>query len=95
MENKHTKGEWRIQNSGDDEYIDIEADAGRVCSIFIAQETDITPEQSEANAKLICAAPEMFEALLEAIDQLESWNNESEDTFTMKRIREVIRKATE
>ena len=34
-----------------------------------------------------------LDALQEALDQLESWNQESEDTFTIKRVREAINKA--
>lgn len=67
METKFTKGEWRIQDSGDDEYIDIESDAGRVCSIFVAQESDIAPEQSVANANLIIMAPKLLLELRNAI----------------------------
>lgn len=53
---------------------------------------EMTMEECMANAKLIANAPKMVEMLEEALDQLESFNPESEDTFTMKRIKEVLNK---
>jgi len=47
------------------------------------------------NAMVVEAAPDLLEALKEALDQLESWNQESEPTFTMKRAQQAIFKATQ
>lgn len=48
---------------------------------------------TERNAHLIAAAPLLLGQLEEALDQLESWNEESEPTFTMRRASEAIKKA--
>jgi predicted ATP-grasp superfamily ATP-dependent carboligase len=94
----HTTGPWEFTNANHEDYIDIDGENGRIASIFKASANegndDITEEEHEANARLIVAAPKMLEALVEAYDQLQSWNTESEDTFTMKRVLEAIDKAT-
>jgi len=86
MKTQHTKGNWSYKSNGT--FFVIEPNIANMLTL-----KDF--EEQEANAKLIAAAPELLDALLEALDQLESWNQESEDTFTMKRIKEVIKKATE
>lgn len=97
MSTKFTHGPWNVVNEipGFTMIGGKTEDDGKIhnaiCEVYQPEKN----KQSEANAKLIAAAPELLEALNEALDQLESWNNESEDTFTMKRIREAIKKATE
>lgn len=54
------------------------------------QQTEI--DDAEFSEHLKSLAPQMLEMLKEAIDQLESFNLESEDTFTMKRIKELLAK---
>lgn len=54
---------------------------------------NICTVKNRQNSELIASAPELLEALIEALDQLQSWNPESEDTFTIKRVKEVISKA--
>lgn len=59
----HTPGPWRF----DAEYGRVEADGRRVCDMPSAG-LSLYPEEYEANARLIAAAPEMLEALREAED---------------------------
>ena len=57
MENlKHTKGEWEVDGNGI-------FPKGLSSNIAIVQ-SRVTNEESEANAKLIAAAPELLEALM-------------------------------
>ena len=86
MKTQHTSGTWFV--SGFTEIVSMPSQ----CKI--AKVSGWTFDEAEANAKLIAAAPAMLEALEEALDQLESWRQESEDTFTMKRVKEALKKAT-
>ena len=88
-ETKHTKGEWKLNE--DDRHI-INLPNGIDIEVIYWNSQN---EEAMYDAQLIAAAPDMLESLKEALDQLESWNQESEDTFTMKRVREAIRKAIE
>lgn len=54
----HTPGPWRF----DAEYGRVEADGRRVCDMPSAG-LSLYPEEYEANARLIAAAPAMLEAL--------------------------------
>jgi hypothetical protein len=107
--NKHkfTSGEWingwgygltgptcPWQPTVDDNRAYIPISVGKSAIAIVVQPESNSLDEMKANAKLICNAPLLLDALFEAIDQLESWNPESEDTFTMKRIRETIQKAT-
>jgi len=53
---------------------------GTVCSVYDAENIGgITEEECETNANLIAAAPEMYEALEEAITLVHSAGDEQED----------------
>lgn len=94
-EMKHTPGKWHFRTGMSDNFCEIIGDYGTNKTIAVApKDCFVEDEEAEANGRIIAAAPDMLEALKEALDQLESWNQESEDTFTMKRIREAINKAT-
>lgn len=98
METKHTKGEWTIYSPKHTVklYSYIYAGDVRIAEIksFGKNEhfNDATFEEKEANAKLISAAPDMLEALIELQNDIESWNN----LFESDRIRitNAITKAT-
>ena len=55
MEEKYSKGEWRISNSG----AFIESENGVIAAVSLSTQENIN------NAKLIAAAPNMLDALLE------------------------------
>ena len=64
----YTKGEWKAQRiNGDWEVVSPEFQIAHVCNYGIAKKLDIAP----ANARLIAAAPEMYEQLLRVNEWLE------------------------
>lgn len=87
MQTKHTTAPWERSNDNKTVFAYSEKEPVAWVSGYS------NDAEQEANAKLIAAAPALLDALTEALDQLESWNQESEDTFTMKRVREAIDKA--
>jgi hypothetical protein len=88
MNTTHTPGEWHTH---DGQIYPLETGV----TLALIPYWDEENEEHQANARLIAAAPDLLEALKEAIDQLETWNTESEDTFTMRRIKTAIQKATQ
>jgi len=62
METKHTKGNWVYQKYSTDYGVYSETGNGRDIALVREYGSD---EEAEANAKLIAAAPEMLEALIE------------------------------
>lgn len=77
MELKHTKGEWGIIKGIHapklpDSVTIIESGRAPIC---IVTDNWITEGTNEANARLICAAPEMLEALISAVNyEVDSYN---------------------
>lgn len=72
MEKKFTKGEWST-NSGDlNRYVDLISGNWAFATVVW---NDAPDEQAKANAKLIAAAPDMFEALeylIEAVNPIDA-----------------------
>ena len=104
METKFTKGEWVIQNyNGKGSCIDIDTKIGNICQVYSLVETDYkTPHNEEliANAKLIAAAPDMFNALEELLAQVKQFtagNIGEQDYFRdeISNAKKAIKKATE
>ena len=97
MKRKFTNEPWYVGNSDDKEYIDIECNSGRVCSVFVDQDSNITPKQHKANSKLIAAAPDLFYAtgLLAQLflEQDKKFYNKHVEIFNQAV--EALRKATE
>ena len=100
MKKKFSKGKWRISNSG----LFIESENGVIAAISLSAQENIN------NAKLIAAAPDMLDALLETdkdlcvlestMSQIESTDPRAEGmTELVKKWRErnklAINKATE
>lgn len=70
METKHTKGEWEVSTQGKNGIFILAknpTDMGKdaVCRIYTENSHK---HSSEANAKLIAAAPELLEALVELLN---------------------------
>ena len=61
MEKKFTKGEWRVSLSNTS-YADVVVNGFDICTCWSGYDC---VDQLRANAKLIAAAPDMLEALLE------------------------------
>lgn len=85
MNTNHTSGPWAIVSNGANVKV-TDADGKAVCML--------TPRRGMWNGDLIAAAPDLLEALKEALDQLYCWSREDEPTFTMQRAAEAIAKAT-
>ncbi len=78
METKHTKGEWKYDSESGLVYVQISEERSK-CIANITGDTEIKDclfiadfNQTEANARLIAAAPEM----LEALDYVIKWHRE-------------------
>lgn len=76
---KHTPGPWKMRNrTGNHDWnnwrIAAEDGPGRVGGICRLDES-LTGEESEANARLIAAAPELLEALRETLEFAIEANN--------------------
>ena len=92
MKLKHTQGEWVLEETSKTRFTihskTIEGNTGftqPIASTFYSDE-------SEANAKLIAAAPKMLDALINISSQLK--DKESKETMTTTWIDEVIKLAT-
>lgn len=94
---KHTKGKWELShNTNQGIKIVISPDdplkTENICSIFGSP----SEESTYANAKLIAAAPELLEALLEAKIQIEYMHERTGETGTgvalLSRINTLISK---
>lgn len=92
MENNYTKGPWRLSENSDsqDAIMDHE---GTKAICFIP----ILGSESEANIKLIIAAPELLEALIELVDIAQTTDAgeiNPRDYEAYKNARNAIKKAT-
>ena len=104
MKTKHTPGEWKviIENNFPIEIhakaiynseLDSMMDGDQVCIISEEyNEIEVPFEEQQANAKLIAAAPEMLDVLLELCENNIHLKVQG---ATFKRIKMAIKKATE
>ena len=98
MEAKFTKGEWKALKTGLNEtciFSDIDME-----HIFKITHNEVSKMQSDANAKLIAAAPDMFNALEELLAQVKQFtdgNIGEQDYFRdeISNAKKAIKKATE
>jgi hypothetical protein len=86
METLHTPGDWYATQGQI-----VSQDTGKTLALIPYY--DESNEEQTANANLMASAPKLLDALKEALDQLQSWNPESEPTFTMRRVEEAIQQA--
>jgi hypothetical protein len=89
---KHTKGEWSLFYNEQGTY-SIGANVDTENQEIIAEVFESDNGSDEANAKLIAAAPDMFNALQIAYDYLSQ--NCLEDYGHWKEVQLAIKKATE
>lgn len=82
---KFTKGPWRIEEFRD--FASIMAGYTEICYI----DDDLNCDKVRANARLIAAAPEMYE-LLELLDNYLATNGGLNDRMTTE-IRKLMKKA--
>lgn len=92
-ETKFTPGPWRAGKSIYQSQARVVAEkGGRVADVFAYEE-----DQAHANAALIAAAPEMFEALAEAVEKYGKsggpWNVPSEPGSWIAKAKEALKKA--
>mgnify|MGYP001186460402 CR=1 FL=1 len=102
MSTKHTPGPWQRHNNGNDLNPDWQVldNEGRVLiaeTYWSRIEPHVSPEHSEANAKLIAAAPELLAALVSLYTKFKGEGLDVDECYgpIMKQAREAIRKATE
>lgn len=97
---KHTQGEWNVINEPDadgQETNYFAVTTGDVIICITGEELEINGE-TEANAKIIAAAPELLKACLYMID---AFNLDDKSNYTAKQVgsigytQTVIKKATE
>ena len=93
MTAKHTAGPWKHECDGDITGIENDPENGCVGPVDIASVYLRTvPGRTEANARLIAAAPEMLEALHLLVAGIEG--GVSETFIPLKKARAAIAKAT-
>jgi hypothetical protein len=96
MKNTHTPAPWKIEPH--DHANVIWADNGTICDVFHANENDDMTsgfpvmQESEANARLIAAAPELLEALQELL--CDKYLSAPLNADRMAKAREAVKKAT-
>jgi hypothetical protein len=103
METKFTKGEWKYRTNKDYDTTVFNSKNGLTVA-NVSKWSVKSKEELEANAKLIAAAPEMFESLKIAQAALELCRQHMRDNSNLNlwhglsapdRIKDVIKKATE
>lgn len=71
-ERASTKGPWEVREYGDGDSLVVHAgDDWRICFMATPGSSPNAMDRIEANARLIAAAPDMFEALLTALPYIE------------------------
>ena len=93
METKFTKGKWHTYISPEKKEAYISANKTYFMAQVFCRETNMDFEETTANAKLIAAAPDMFNALRDLYDDKEVWSDlfESQQEFICR----VLNKATD
>lgn len=67
----------------------------RGCPVCLITTKQGETEKDYANAKLIAAAPELLEVLIDELQFIEEWNGNGNYTQRIEKIKEAIKKATE
>lgn len=85
----HTAGPWSLDGDLNAMNLDVIYGSGRIAMMECENE-ELSDAEVTANARLICAAPDLLAALIEAEDAL---SDDGEYPCTLRRVREVIAKA--
>jgi hypothetical protein len=108
MKNKHTPGEWSLPHFAREDqdcncgYI-FNPNGMTIGEIYYdkGDNSDYpTLEESQANAKLICAAPKMLEALQAFMNNVDEWiktdipADKEQSKMIYDKVKEAIKKAT-
>lgn len=97
MSSKHTPGPWGIEQTDDTNWIGFMRPDGRKVELIVCTTSrdnffkPETQEQNDANARLIAAAPELLEALKDAVCALDCCGK---DYPAAEKARAAIAKAT-
>lgn len=97
MSTKRTPGDWYTKREGSSTvYVFSRIGGGLVQEVAACGPTNDGPEQQEANARLISAAPELLEALAELAGLVDDIcaGNYTPDSFTAQPARIALAKAT-
>lgn len=92
---KHTQGEWGVSKHGNNDSFGIYAE-GNVNDLAIVKGGNEEGGETEANAKLIAAAPDMLKALEACMDYFEYMGglNHAASRDARKLTKSAINKAT-
>lgn len=105
MKTKHTKGEWELQSeiavkgkyAAHELVINFSPNQINCVSVFCSESTPT--EEEFANAKLIAAAPELLEALIEINSIIADASNKEDGKVNLGQLAKIsinaIKKATE
>lgn len=95
METKHTKGEWLVEQIHEDEnIIHITLGGGYIDEIATLYGGGKQLIELRSNAKLIAAAPELLEALIDLTSSYRNYINNGQEHL-IKNALNAIKKATE
>jgi hypothetical protein len=97
MTQPHIPGPWHVEQNEDGLVIHSD-DGTEICEVTGQTFDEYAEEETEANAKLIAAAPELLDALKMAECVIENYKDEldeaDEDVPALAEIRAAIAKAT-
>ena len=92
----HTPGPWNLSKSGDGKSITIgEGQSSWGTRVGEVYRDDIDSDEADANARLIAAAPEMLEALIDAYKIIRRHENpDLPGSAELRSIKALIERAT-
>ena len=96
MKKKFTEGDWNVSDDTSECYLVKSDDGGLIAFVYDGDIDDeaIHMDVVQANAKLIAAAPELLDALRTLVNGCLS-DSESDKVVSLRKAKEVIKKATE
>lgn len=86
---QHTLGTWSIRDDDEDGVVSIVGGS----QIVLAKVRTATVEPGDENARLIAAAPELLEALIDLLDEYETVEKRWCDVDLVQKVKSLIAKA--